>query len=87
MDVETFGMARRQSWKAPMRRPQDDRKDAKAMRRRRDRNQRDLDAPACPREPSLPLSRLESRLTCPACGGRSITVVFEPPIHRRVGGG
>ncbi len=37
--------------------------------------------------PNFPLPRLESRLVCPACGSRSITVVFEPPTNRQVGSG
>ena len=36
------------------------------------------------RGPNFPLSRLESRLMCPACGSRRVTVVFEPPTNRQV---
>ena len=57
------------------------------MRRCIYRKQLDLDTLVCTRGPNFPLSRLESRLMCPACGSRSINVVFEPPIHRQVGGG
>jgi hypothetical protein len=57
------------------------------MRRRVYRTPLDLDTLVCPRGPRFPLSRLESRLMCPACGSRAITVVFEPPTHRQVGGG
>jgi hypothetical protein len=70
-----------------MRRPQGYREGAKSMRRRLYRKQLDLDTLVCTRGPNFPLSRLESRLMCPACGSRSITVMFEPPIHRQVGGG
>jgi hypothetical protein len=87
MEVETLGMARSLGWKAPMRRPQGYREGAKSMRRRIYRKQLDLDTLICTRGPNFPLSRLESRLMCPACGSRSITVVFEPPTNRQVGGG
>jgi hypothetical protein len=49
--------------------------------------QLDLDTLVCTRGPNFPLSRLESRLMCPACGGRHVTVVFEPPSNRAVAGG
>jgi hypothetical protein len=51
------------------------------------RAQLDLDILVCTRGPNFPLSRLESRLMCPACGSRSVTVVFEPPTNRQVGSG
>jgi hypothetical protein len=70
-----------------MRRPQSDHEGAKSMRRRLYRKQLDLDTLVCPRGPNFPLSRLESRLMRPACGSRSITVVFEPPTNRQVGDG
>jgi hypothetical protein len=52
------------------------------MRRCIFRKQLDLDTLVCTRGPNFPLSRLESRLMCPACGSHSITVVFEPPTGR-----
>ncbi len=57
------------------------------MRRCIYRKQLDLDTLVCTRGPNFPLSRLESRLMCPACGSRSINVAFERPTHRQVGGG
>ena len=87
MEVETLGMARSLGWKAPMRRPQGYREGTKSMRRCLYRKQLDLDTLVCTRGPNFPLSRLESRLMCPACGSRSITVVFEPPTNRQVGSG
>ena len=70
-----------------MQRPQGYREGAKSMRRCIYRKQLDLDTLVCTRGPHFPLSRLESRLMCPACGSRSIAVVFEPPTNRQVGGG
>ena len=51
------------------------------------RKQLDLDTLVCTRGPNFPLSRLESRLMCPACGNRRVTVVFEPPSNAQVGSG
>ena len=42
---------------------------------------------ALTRGPSLPPSRLESRLMRPACGSRSGTIALAPPTPRQVGGG
>jgi hypothetical protein len=39
----------------------------------------------CTRGPNFPLSRLETRVMCPTCGSRSVTVVFEPPSNAQVG--
>ncbi len=52
-----------------------------------DRKQLDLDTLVSTRGPNFRLSRLESRLMCPACASRQVTVVFEPPTNRQVGGG
>jgi hypothetical protein len=60
------------------------RESTKSIRRCVYRKQLDLDTLVCTRGPNFPLSRLESRLMCPSCGGRSVTVVFEPPINRAV---
>jgi hypothetical protein len=46
----------------------------------------DLETLVSTRGPNFPLSRLESRLMCPACGSRQVTVVFEPPTNRQVRG-
>ena len=49
--------------------------------------QLDLETLVCTRGLNFPLSRLESRLMCPACGNRRVTVVFEPPSNAQVGSG
>ena len=87
MEVETLGMARSLGWKVHMRCTQGYREGTKSMRRCIYRKQLDLETLVCTRGPNFPLSRLESRLMCPACGSRSITVVFEPPTNRQVGSG
>src|SRR3984957_8680140 len=43
------------------------------------RKQLDLETLVCTRGPNFPISRLESRLMCPAWGNRGGGVVFEPP--------
>jgi endogenous inhibitor of DNA gyrase (YacG/DUF329 family) len=63
------------------------REGTKSVRRCVYRKQLDLETLVCTRGPNFPLSRLEPRLMCPACGTRSVTVVFEPPSNRQVGSG
>ena len=48
------------------------------------RKQLDLETLVCTRGPNFPLSQLESRLMCPACGNRRVTVVFEPLSRRAI---
>jgi hypothetical protein len=48
------------------------------------RKQLDLETLVATRGPNFPFSRLESRLMCPACGNRRVTVVFEPPSNAKV---
>jgi hypothetical protein len=42
----------------------------------------DLQTLVTTRGTNFPLSRLVSRLMCPSCGNRKVTVVFEPPSNR-----
>jgi uncharacterized Zn finger protein (UPF0148 family) len=51
------------------------------MRRCIYRKQLDLETLVCTRGPNFPLSRLEGRLICPACGNRRVVVMFEPPSN------
>ncbi len=84
MEVETLGTARSLGWKVHMRCADGHREGTKSTRRCVYRRQLDLDTLVCTRGPSFPLSRLESRLMCPACGSRDVTVLFEPPTNREV---
>src|ERR1700684_3358107 len=84
VQVETLGMARSLGWRVHMRCAKGYRESTKSIRRCVYRKQLDLDTLVCTRGPNFPLSRLESRLMCPACGGRSVTVVFEPPSNSPV---
>jgi hypothetical protein len=63
------------------------RESTKSVRRCTYRKQLDLDTLVCTRGPNFPLSRLESRLMCPACGSRDVAVVFEPPTNTQVRSG
>ena len=60
------------------------RQETRSMRRCVYRKQLDLETLVCTRGPNFPLSRLEGRLMCPACGNRKVTVVFEPPTNSQV---
>ncbi len=85
MEVETLGIARSLGWKVHMRCAEGYRESTRSMRRCVYRKQLDLETLVCTRGPNFPLSRLESRLMCPACGSRWVTVVFEPPSNAQVG--
>jgi hypothetical protein len=87
MEVDTLGAARSLGWKVHMRCADGYREGTKSMRRCVYRKQLDLDTLVCTRGPNFPLSRLESRLMCPACGSRGVTVVFEPPTNRDIRSG
>ena len=84
MEVDTLGAARSLGWKVHMRCSDGYGEGTKSVRRCTYRKQLDLDTLICTRGPNFPLSRLESRLMCPACGSRSVIVVFEPPTNRNV---
>jgi hypothetical protein len=86
-EVETLGLARGLGWKVHMRCAHGYRESTRSIRKCVYRKQLDLDTLVAIRGPNFPLSRLESRLMCPACGNRRVTVVFEPPSNAaRVGG-
>ena len=81
MEVETLGVARSLGWKVHMRCANGYREGTRSMRRCVYRKQLDLETLVTTRGTNFPLSRLESRLMCPACGNRRVTVVFEPPSN------
>src|SRR5271167_2089512 len=87
MQVETLRMARSLGWKVHMRCAHGPREGLKRVRECVYRKQLDIDTLVCTRGPNFPLSRLESRLMCPACGSCWVTVVFEPPSNVQVRSG
>jgi hypothetical protein len=86
MEVDTLSIARSLCWKVHVRCADGYREGTKSMRWCVYRKQLDLETLDSARGPNFPLSRLESRLMCPACGSRRVTVVFEPPTNRQVRG-
>ena len=84
MEVQTLRVARSLGWNVHMRCANGYRQETRSMRRCVYRKQLDLEALVCTRGPNFPLSRLEGRLMCPACGDRKVTVVFEPPTDSQV---
>jgi hypothetical protein len=87
MQVETLGVARTLGWKVHMRCAGGYREGTRSMRRCVYRKQLELETLVCTRGPNFPLSRLETRLMCPACGNPRVTVVFEPPTNAQVSSG
>jgi hypothetical protein len=87
MEVETLGVARSLGWKVHMRCANGYRQETRSQRKCVYRKQLDLETLICTRGPNFPISRLESRLMCPSCGNRRVTVVFEPPSNAQVGRG
>jgi hypothetical protein len=86
--VETLGVPRSLGWKVHMRCTNGYREETRSMRKCVYRKQLDLETLVATRGPNFPLSRLESRLMCPACGNRRVVVVFEPPSNAaRMGNG
>jgi hypothetical protein len=59
------------------------RESTRSMRRWMYRKQLDLETLVCTRGLNFPLSRLESRPMCAACGNRGVTMVFEPRAMSR----
>jgi hypothetical protein len=60
------------------------RQETRSMRKCVYRKLLDLETLVATRGPNFPVSRLESRLMCPACGNRRVTAVFEPPTNSQV---
>jgi hypothetical protein len=87
VEVETLGVARSLGWKVHMRCTGGYRESTRSMRRCVYRKQLDFETLIATRGPNFPISRLESRLMCPACGNRRVTVVFEQPSNAQVQSG
>ena len=79
MAVETLGEAWRLGWKLTARCAFGNRDGMKSIRECIYRAPLDMQTLVWTRGPNFPLSRLESRLMCPECGSRRVTVLFEVP--------
>lgn len=84
MAVETLGEAFALSWKLTIRcawGPHD------GMKRRREcvaGAKLDMQTLLWTRGRDFPLSRLESRMKCPSCGSRRVTIMFDVPPNNQV---
>jgi hypothetical protein len=79
--IETLGEAFSLGWRVTMRRVHswEDGVHRKSSRECTYRGELDMQTLVSTRGRSFPLSRLESRLRCPRCGGRNVVVLFQPP--------
>jgi hypothetical protein len=79
MAVETLGDAWRLGWKLTARCAFGNRDGMKSIRECIYRAPLDMQTLVWTRGPIFPLSRLESRLMCPECGSRRVSVLFNVP--------
>jgi hypothetical protein len=79
MAVETLGEAWRLGWKLTARCAFGNRDGMKSIRECIYRSPLDMQTLVWTRGPNFPLSRLESRLMCPECGSRRVSVLFDVP--------
>ena len=82
MGVETIGEAYRLGWRIKVRCAFGTRDGMKSIRECKTRADLDLKTLVWTRGDAFPISRLESRLNCPDCGSRRVTVIFDVPIMR-----
>src|SRR4051812_38407252 len=82
MAVENLGEAWRLGWKLTARCAFGNRDGMKSIRECIYRAPLDMQTLVWTRGPNFPLSRLESRLMCPDCGSRRVSVLFDDPRYR-----
>ena len=80
MAVETLGDAWSLGWRVHMRCALGPRADMKSIRECHYRGELDLETLVCTRGRDFPLALLASRLRCPRCGSRKVSVLFDPPM-------
>lgn len=79
MSVETLGEAYRLGWKLQARCAFGNRDGMKSIRECGYRAPLDMQTLVWTRGPNFPISRLESRLMCPQCGSRRVSLLFDVP--------
>jgi len=81
MAIETIGEAFSLGWRVTVRcsHSREDGAHSKSSRECTYRKELDMETLVCTRGRGFPLSRLESRVRCPRCGGRNLVVLYEPP--------
>ena len=79
MGVETLGEAYRLGWQITARCAYGNRQGLKSIRACAYTAKLDMPTLVWTRGPNFPLARLESRLMCPACGSRRVSIIFDVP--------
>src|SRR4051794_30682986 len=79
MSVKTLGEAWRLGWRVTARCAFGNRDGMKSIRQCIYRSELDMKTLVWTRGPNFPLSRLESRLMCPECGSRRVSLLFDVP--------
>lgn len=79
MGVETLGEAMDLGWRVHVRCLDDGMRGLKHKRECGFRAELDMDTLVCTRGRAFPLAWLASRLKCPRCGCRRMSVMFDPP--------
>ena len=85
--AETIGEALAQGWRVKVRCAWGPREGMKRVRECVYGAELDLPTLVWTRGRDFPLGRLESRLKCPRCGSRAVTVVFIPPTNQQIAAG
>ena len=81
MAIETIGEAYRLGWRIKVRCAFGTRDGMKSIRECKTRADLDLKTLVWTRGDAFPLARLESRLKCPDCGSRRVSVIFDVPSN------
>lgn len=83
MAIETLGEAFSLGWRVTMRcvHGREDGVHQTSSRECTYRGELDMQTLVSTRGRAFPLSRLESRLRCPRCGGQNVVVMFQPPSN------
>lgn len=81
MSVETLGQARRLGWRITARCSHGKRDGMKSVRECTYRYGLDMETLLWTRGPNFPLSQLPTRLMCPQCGSRRVSLVYEVPSN------
>lgn len=79
MGIETLGEAWNLSWEIYVRCLYDGREGLKHKPNCGYRKYLDLETLVCTRGRAFPIARIAERLRCPRCGGRDMSVMFNPP--------
>ena len=79
MSIETIGEALQLRWRIKVRCAWGSREGLKSIRPCYQAAELDLETLVWTRGAAFPISRLESRLKCPRCGSRKVSLLFDVP--------